>query len=536
MPSDLTLHLTRRHLPARATARTSVILLVIGLLLAVVATPHFVAAASPDEAVVTFATELVRLRSPEHLFRPQPHRLIQQSGFSRAGSNPDRLDFLYKEDDWLVYADQPGPGIVSRIWATHGGTWQDIRIEVDGRVLYEGRADGFFGMDRPPFIAPLCEIRSTEATQKTAEHEAGQRHVWGISYVPIPFQQRFRLLQKKQVYTNVDCKLLPAGSRVAPFPHELSDADRQELSRATEAWRALTLGAPASGAKLAEREFTLPLSGDAEISAAALVLPGPGIIDELRVLADGDDNGLAVLDLIIHWEDERAPAIRVPLDTGLGSLRYRTAALGRAADGWQFLRLPMPFARAATIRFASRDHATRTVRLQVRHRPQALPADYLILRAETRDGCFLADFDHYAHPDVPTKEFFYHNGHTALDHRGRGHVVAYLDRFQGQPELDEHVFVDDERSFPENAWNGTGHEDLFDMAWGHKAHSAPMTSGGSQTFGEVNVKLFWNDPLTFRTAIRFNWEWSYKRDVPPPRDARFRSVIYFYTQPATPAP
>ena len=36
--------------------------------------------------------------------------------------------------------------------------------------------------------------------------------------------------------------------------------------------------------------------------------------------------------------------------------------------------------------------------------------------------------------------------------------------------------------------------------------------GGSQDFEEVNVKLFWNDPMTFRKAIRFNWEWA---SLPP---------------------
>ena len=55
-----------------------------------------------------------------------------------------------------------------------------------------------------------------------------------------------------------------------------------------------------------------------------------------------------------------------------------------------------------------------------------------------------------------------------------------------------------------------------------------MASGGSQDFKEVNVRLFWNTPMTFRTAIRFNWEWAYKFGVPPPLDARFASVVYWY--------
>ena len=59
-----------------------------------------------------------------------------------------------------------------------------------------------------------------------------------------------------------------------------------------------------------------------------------------------------------------------------------------------------------------------------------------------------------------------------------------------------------------------------------------MASGGSQDFEEVNVKLFWNDPMTFRSAIRFNWEWAYTFGIEPPMDARFASVVYWYERVA----
>lgn len=210
---------------------------------------------------------------------------------------------------------------------------------------------------------------------------------------------------------------------------------------------------------------------------------------------------------------------------------------GRDKHGAQSIRLPMPFRKSASVRLVSKASQPVDLVLSVSCENVAvLPEDALFLHGHFAAGAFLAGEDSYAHPPVSPAEFLYHNGYTALDVQGPGHVVAYLDRFDCQPELDEHVFVDDERTFPDNAWNGTGHEDLFDMAWGHKTMSTPMTSGGSQKFEEVNVKLFWNDPLTFRTALRFNWEWSYKVDIPPPRDARFRSVVYWYGPGKQPAP
>lgn len=486
--------------------------------------------ASEAPSPISFATEVRRLRETDHLFQLQAHRLIQQSGFSRKGDNPDRLDYLYREGDWLVYADTRGPGVVSRIWSTHGGEWQPIRIEVDGRVLYEGSAENFFGMDRAPFVAPLCEIRTAAIRQLTAEKETGRRHVWGVSYVPIPFQSRFRYLQKQQLYTNINFKLLPEDAVVEPFPLALTESDQRELQLTREAWTRFTPEYAATTAPTpVEREFTIAPREASEDALSHLALSGPGIIREIRLLSSAAPADLAALWLEVRWDGATSPAVSVPLDTGLGSLTQRTLALGRSTDGWQYVRLPMPFERSAEIRLVNRGTKTESIRMQVtRESVPSLPANALRLHARASDGEFIAARDRYLHPEVPPAEFYYHNGFTALDFTGRGQIVAYLDRFQCQPELDEHVFLDGERSFPENSWNGTGHEDLFDMAWGHKAHSAALTSGGSQNFEEVNVKLFWNDPLTFRTAVKFNWEWSFKRDVPPPRDARFRSVVYFY--------
>ena len=203
-------------------------------------------------------------------------------------------------------------------------------------------------------------------------------------------------------------------------------------------------------------------------------------------------------------------------------------SLGRKGK-WQFLNLPMPFKKKARITIES--HADKPVSLSYQityEKVDALPSEILYLKSYTNTGIFHSGLDTIGHHDLPVKDFFYNTGYNVLDIQEAGHIVAYMDLFHCQPELDEHIFIDDERIFPDNSWNGTGHEDLFDMAWGHKPVSSPMTSGGSENFKEVNVKLFLNDPLVFHKAIKFNWEWSYKFGLEPPRDARFASVIYWY--------
>jgi Protein of unknown function (DUF2961). len=506
------------------------------LLSSLLAAAPIAAPAAKPSPVPSLASELRRLHTSDHLYLPQSYRLHQYSGFSRAGGNPDRFDYLYRDGDWLVYADVEGPGIVSRIWTTHGEAWQDIRIELDGRVIYEGGAGGFFGMNRAPFVAPLCQEHSAAIVRRTAEGETGKRHVWGASYVPMPFQQRFRFSQKSQLYANVNVKRLPAGTKVRPFPATLSPDDLAALEDARRDWQRLDFF-PATRESWDHVTQEIALAASSETSAPSsceVKLSGPAIIREIRLLhpADLDRETLESLTLHVRWDDATEDAIAVPLDVGLGSLQQRTLALGFDGQRTQFIRLPMPFEKSASLRLVSRAAKPIDLALHVTYENvSALPSHALYLHGHYAAGQFISGKDSYAHPNVPAAEFLYHNGFTALDVQGAGHVVAYLDRFDCQPELDEHVFIDDERTFPENTWNGTGHEDLFDMAWGHKMMSTPMTSGGGQTFEEVNVKLFWNDPMTFRTALRFNWEWSYKLDVPPPRDARFRSVVYYYTSP-----
>lgn len=483
---------------------------------------------SADETI-TVSTELARMRSTDHLFRPQSHRILQYSGFHRKGGNPDRMDCLYEEDGWRVVADHKGPGVVTRIWTTHGSKWGDIRVEVDDEILFSGRADKFFQQDDLPFKRPLSEIRSWTSKRVTAEKETRGKNEWAVSYVPIPFEKRFRYKQRDKVYANVNVKSFPQGQTIASFVHADRKKLKQDAEKTAEVWRSMELyGERLKSFKRYHKTVTVPAGQPGVVTTADVAeLRGPAILRAIRVKTpDASHNG--EVDLQILWDDEREPSIVSPLDYGFGSRKQRTLALGQSEQGWRFCRFPMPFREKATLRLASRSTKAVDCELELFVEENAdLPGDVLYLHSHKNEGRF-AKGGPFERPDLPLADFFYHNGYTALDRQGAGHVVAYMDLYDCQPELDEHVFIDDERTFPDNSWNGTGHEDLFDMAWGHKPISAPMTSGGSQTFEEVNVKLFWNNPMTFRKAIRFNWEWAFRFGVTAPRDVHFASVVYWY--------
>jgi hypothetical protein len=481
---------------------------------------------------VTVVGELVRMRSADHLFRPQSHRIQQYSGFHREGGNPDRLYCLYEEDGWRVVADHKGPGVVSRIWTTHDTNWREIRVEVDGAVIFKGKADEFFAQDKLPFTQPLSEVRNSVSGRVTAEGEARGRKEWAVSYVPIPFTKRFRYLQREKVYANINVKSFSPNANVESFLDADWTALKAEFDKTAATWERMDLfaeGLPVY--KHIGKTVTLPAApGSGNTTADVTELRGPGIIRGIRVRTKEACQNQDI-DMLVRWDGEEQPGIVAPLDHGFGSRTHRNLAFGQSDGGWRDCCLPMPFRDKATIQLASRSAATVTCDVQLLVQEDAvLPADVLYLRSYKNEGR-IAQGAEFEHADLPLADFFYHNGYAAFERQGSGHIAAYMDLFDCQPELDEHIYIDDERTFPDNSWNGTGHEDLFDMAWGHSPVSAPMTSGGSQEFEEVNVKLFWNDPMTFRKAIRFNWEWAFRFGVKPPRNARFASVVYWYGEP-----
>ena len=491
-----------------------------------------VPSADGKEAPVSVISELQRMRTVDHLYQPNAHRVVRYSGFHRGGGNPDSKHSLYQEDGWLVIADHKGPGVVARIWATHGEQWHDIRIELDGKVLFEGRADLFFGKTEYPFSAPLNEIRAGKKRSRLMYKEVDTpfSRKWGVSYLPLPFSSRFRYMQRNPLYSQIEVKALEPDKEVQSFNETNWLKVRPEWEKTMAVWKRNTpYGDELQTFQKVSRTLRLAAAGKAPVSQIALNMAGPGIIRSLRVKVAPEFR--QQISCKAWWDAAGEPSINASLDLGFGSREHHTLAIGQSDDGWRSLDFPMPFRESALIRFDSVADAPTSIDVEVYYEEKdSLPKETMYLNCFQHSDRFIRNKNTFLFPRVPKKEFLYHNAYTAVDLVGQGHIVAYMDLFQCQPEVDEHVFIDGEREFPENSWNGTGHEDMFDMAWGHKDHSAPMSSGGSHAQEEVNVRLFWNNPMTFRKDIRWNWEWSYSLGKYPPRDAIFHSVVYWYSK------
>ena len=472
---------------------------------------------------ITFESELKRLITKDHLYKFQNFKSIQLSGFCRNGKNPDDVDYLYKEKDWFVYADCKGPGVVTRIWSTfraHRG-WGKVKIEVDGEVIFRGKFEDFFSGDIP-FAEPLCEKK------ELAHKEGGVKR--GLSYVPIPFSENFRLMQDTRNYNQINVKQFTQEISVESFSSDLTEEEKQLWQKVAGRFQNthyfFNKIKQNNSLNWLKQEMTIN-PGE---SSNTLNIKGPAVIKGIFVKASPENYDRSMLQ--IHWDNEEEPAIQVPLSLGFGSYRQNTFLLGETEDGWRANALPMPFQEEAKIKIINSNNTSSTVSLKIAYqkKQQLSKNEDQYLYGLYKHGYFSKRFSNYADSNASFENFFYVNGYRVLDIKGSGQVVAYTDLFNCQPELDEHIFIDESVGFPHNAWNGTGHEDHFNMAYGHYNHSSAYVSGGSHKMTEANTRIYWNSPIVFEEKIRFNWEWAPIIYKYPRRDAEFYSVVYWYSK------
>ena len=94
----------------------------------------------------------------------------------------------------------------------------DIQVEVDGEIIFTGKANSFFEQHkRLPSRNRCPKFATISPGVVTAEEETKNQKVWAVSYVPIPFEKRFRYLQRDKVYANIDIKAFPQSHQVESF-------------------------------------------------------------------------------------------------------------------------------------------------------------------------------------------------------------------------------------------------------------------------------------------------------------------------------
>jgi len=439
-------------------------------------------------------------------------RCVQFSSFdpkSRSGrvepaswfANADSGHYLRREErdgrtEWVM-VDVDGPGAIVRIWSANPSG--ELRFYVDGAddpaltIPFQDLTGG----KRPPFVEPLCGVRSRG---------------WNC-YVPIPFAKHLKLTATtNDFYYHVNVRRFPAGTEIVSFtPASLESPALAKTARALRA-------AP----RLDEVFATSTLEPGRSVERRH---EGPATIRMLAVRPEADDLRAALRSIRLRafFDDARSPSIDSPLGDFFGTAPdftpFATYPIGVTKGGIGWCRFPMPFERSVRLEIANEGESTVRVAHAVRFEPG--PAPPLRFHAKWRQW-----------RDLSTRPF---SDLVLLDAGGPGRFVGCAFSIRNPVrtwwgEGDEHAWVDGE-DFPSTF--GTGTEDYFGYAWGspepfESAFHAQSRCDGPGTRGFTSLaRLHLGDSIPFRERLRFEiemWHWA---DC----EVDVATVAYWYAAP-----
>lgn len=284
-----------------------------------------------------------------------------------------------------------------------------------------------------------------------------------------------------------------------------------------ERWRAGTV----YGARTIEtRRFSVVSRPRRKVTAATL--DGPAVLTEV-----GFEFGAVPLDLLrdvwlsIAWEGERSPSVRSPLPYLLCQYfdrRSFSCLPLEVAKGRFVLRLPMPFARRATIA-VERISEGPEVKISAYCRLYALPTapppyrfHAAYVRARTRQG-----------------EPF-----QVLTAQGRGCLVGYTMAFDGLShrtlaflEGNDQIEVDGD---PKISQEGTGTEDAFNSAWYFRCGPFARPFHGVTSYRAYPPRVsayrfMFADRVGFSKCLKFRVQHGGRNSSP---GCLYRAVVFWY--------
>jgi hypothetical protein len=387
------------------------------------------------------------------------------------GGNIDYGSYRYEEPGRYVIFDVFGPGAVTRLWMT--GFPGTRTLAAVGRLQFffddepaprlDLPATDLFAGRRPPFVPPLVA-------------DPDRASGGSVSYVPIPFARRLKIATTSPpAYYQINYQTWAGDQPVHSF------TGREDLS-----WLAQLLSRPGVEPQPAppDRRWVrgegvlrpgqeLPLGG---------VLPGPAVINVLRLWADLPNGDLLRhLAIRIQW-DGRAPDVDAPLDfffgSGQGERRVAglMAGIDPAAHAY-YCYFPMPFRQAARVVLINRSGRAVPVRWEIGLDPD--PTGRLV---GPDSGYFRATFRQERPPR-------YGDDYVILQATGRGRYVGTVLAFTSDAramEGDERIYLDGNRT-PQH---GTGVEDYFNGAWGYATgpYSGPLAGAARVRYFPVPAK------------------------------------------------
>lgn len=396
----------------------------------------------------------------------------------KSNADFDRFEDAVVESgqEWNVLKSLTGPGAIVRIWMTNFDRKDRIRIEVDGRIVFEDRLVTYFGQS-PPFAWPLANKTSG---------------AW-VSHVPIPFADSARVLVTKsgkgRFYWQVTHQAYDSREGLRAFSVPLNQKDAAYLDQIRMQWTAATLDPKPRLAGTQESSGAVSVEGG---GIARLWLDeGAGMVAAVYVEPTiSDAKTLAALRIRATWDHAEVPQVDAPLGLFFGVGYHRNISRGLLAGmsppfgGYCYF--PMPYQSAARIELVNTGtQNVPDIRFRVKHVPLC------------RDQISPLRFHAFATSDSRAGERCLF---MPLDVTGQGHFVGLSaamahgsSKDSNHLEGDEYFWIDGE-SVPSTA--GTGTEDYFSCGW--------YFFGGPITLAPVGAPEVCHQPLFRVSAYRFH--------------------------------
>lgn len=391
-------------------------------------------------------------------------------GAEPAAGNPRPDRWLYRDGADFVIYDDPGAGVLARIWLTSGGPQPAcLNPGMHLKLYFGGAATAqvdiplaqVFDGSTPPFMPPLVFDKVLGSGGYA-------------SYVPIAYSDGLRVAitgldqpgscsigQPPLLWYQLDAQHLPPGSVTANF----SMSDRFPgltgwlAAAGSDPWQR-NLPSVDTNSMLAPTQHKLLASatGSGWLAGIRLNLaPAAWPKVRLEVLVDGVTT--------VSMPLSRAFAV----DSG-DNVPARSPLFGLDAAGWLYLWWPMPYRHAYAVRLVA-DGLTQPVAVQARITvdPAPVPANAGVLHGQARQQCT---------PGVAHQV-------RLLQVTGSGRLLALAGRFGAAGGADARYLEGDVRLMmdqrPAPAWHGSGLEDFYNggfyFDWG-VAYRRPWSGAG----------------------------------------------------------
>lgn len=438
-------------------------MLCIGLFALFLTTSFYHPTRAYSEERITFLSLLESLTTIETAYEAPRFRSGSFSSFDREGGARDDQGYIRKEGDHYVIAEIRGPGAITRMWTSSPSGQASVYVDDAAEPLIQRDWWDLFQGKVIPFQEPFVKA----SVRQDGAH-------W--SYVPIPFQEYFKIVLTDLCYYQIDYITFPIDAQVEalriPFPR----TNMPEVERIARRFSVPSEPTLPSGEGIENFTWrgTIPAGETIELATFS----GPGVIRGIRMRWPEERDPIG-RDLLFqaYWDHQETPALLSPLYDFFGG-RMRSMYLGRSQQGWGYCFLPMPFQEVARflLENGSLDQDYE-VEFEAAFEAEVEPPDplrrfYAYWRREIETPIGPVEYQ----PETGQPLSSSRRNFWATTVRGAGHLAG-VSLHRSPCEASDSMLFFDQIEWPPTM-PGTGRNGFFNLDGSGATETAPLSAGG----------------------------------------------------------